>query len=138
MDVRTVYITEFDRERLRALLNDAKRLDRHGNEYLNSLESELSRAQIIAPAAVPADVITMNTGVCLRDLDTQEEMTMILVFPRDADITQAKISVLAPIGAAILGYRVGDVFTWNVPDGVRRLQVEEVLYQPEAAGAHHL
>jgi regulator of nucleoside diphosphate kinase len=138
MDARTIYITEFDMERLRTLIDDAKRLDRHGNEYLESLESELSRAQVVAPTAVPADVVTMNSKVCLRDLDTKEELMMLLVFPRDADITQAKISVLAPIGTAMLGYRVGDVFTWNVPDGVRRLQVENVLYQPEAAGDHHL
>lgn len=138
MDTRTIYITEFDMERLRTLLDDAKRLDRHGNEYLDSLELELSRAQVVAPAAVPADVVTMNSRVHLQDLDTQEEMIMTLVFPGDADIAQDKISVLAPIGTAILGYRVGDVFTWNVPDGVRRLQVEEVLYQPEAADAHHL
>lgn len=138
MDARTIYITEFDRERLRTLIDDAKRLDRHGNEYLASLEIELARAQVVAPTAVPADVVTMNSKVCLRDLDTHEELIMLLVFPRDADITQAKISVLAPIGTAMLGYRVGDVFTWNVPDGVRRLQVEKVLYQPEAAGDHHL
>jgi regulator of nucleoside diphosphate kinase len=138
MNARTIYVTEFDMERLRTLIDDAKRLNRHGNEYLDSLEIELSRAQVVAPTAVPADVVTMNSKVCLRDLDTQEELIMMLVFPREADITQAKISVLAPIGTAMLGYRVGDVFTWNVPDGVRRLQVEQVLYQPEAAGAHHL
>jgi len=138
MNARTIYITEFDVERLHTLIDDAKRLDRRGNEYLESLEIELSRAQVVAPTTVTADVVTMNSKVCLRDLDTQEDLIMILVFPREADITQAKISVLAPIGTAVLGYRVGDVFTWKVPDGVRRLQVEKGLYQPEAAGAHHL
>ena len=107
MDTRTIYITEFDRERLRTLIDDAKRLDRHGNEYLESLELELSRAQVVAPADVPADVVTMNSKVCLRDLDTQEELIMILVFPGDADITQAKISVLAPIARPSTGARVG-------------------------------
>jgi regulator of nucleoside diphosphate kinase len=138
MDARTIYVTDFDMERLRTLIDDAKRLDRHGNEYLESLEVELSRAQVVAPTDVPADVVTVNSKVCLRDLDAQEELIMILVFPGDADITQAKISVLAPIGTAMLGYRAGDIFTWKVPDGVRRLQVEKVLYQPEAAGDHHL
>ena len=138
MDARTIYMTEFDVERLRTLIDDAKRLNRHGNEYLESLEIELSRAQVVAPTDVPADVITMNSRVCLRDLDSQEELIVILVFPRDADIVQDKISVLAPIGTAMLGYRVGDIFTWTVPDGVRQLQVEKILYQPEAAGDHHL
>jgi regulator of nucleoside diphosphate kinase len=82
--------------------------------------------------------VTMNSKVCLKDLYTNEEMNVTLVFPRDADIAQAKVSVLAPIGTAMLGNRIGEIFTWKVPDGVRRLQVEKVLYQPEAAGDHHL
>ncbi|MCB0104359.1 MAG: nucleoside diphosphate kinase regulator [Caldilineaceae bacterium] len=138
MDARTIYITAFDVERLRNLIGDAKRLQRHGNEYLKSLEIELTRARVVAATDVPPDVITMNSKVCLRDLDSQEELNVILVFPRDADIMQNKISVLAPIGTAMLGYRVGDIFAWNVPDGIRQLQVETILYQPEAAGDHHL
>jgi len=138
MDARTIYMTEFDMERLRTLIRDAKRLDRRGNKYWEDLETELSRAQVVAPTDVPVDVITMNSKVRLRDLASQEELIVMLVFPGDADIVQNKISVLAPIGTAMLGYRVGDVFTWKVPDGVRRLQVEKVLYQPEAAGDHHL
>jgi regulator of nucleoside diphosphate kinase len=138
MHERTIYITEFDTERLRKLVDDAKRLDRSGNEYLENLDMELTRAQIVAPKSVPADVVTMNSKVALRDLDTEEEMIVTLVFPQDADIAQSKVSVLAPIGTAMLGYRIGDVFTWQVPDGVRRLQVERLLYQPEAAGDHHL
>jgi len=138
MDVRTIYITEFDMERLRTLIDEAKRLKRHGNEYLESLERELSRAQVVAPTEVPVDVITMNSKVCLRDLDTEEELIVVLVFPRDADIAQDKVSVLAPIGTAMLGYRVGDTFDWSVPDGIRQLQVEKILYQPEAVGDHHL
>jgi regulator of nucleoside diphosphate kinase len=138
MDQRTIYITEYDMERLRKLIEDAKLVNRSGNEYLESLESELSRGQLVAPADVPPDVITMNSTVRLKDLDTDEEMTVTLVFPQDADIAQSKVSVLAPIGTAMLGYRVGDTFTWNVPDGVRRLRVEKILYQPEASGDHHL
>ena len=72
------------------------------------------------------------------DQDTHEEMVYTLVFPQAADVTQSKISVLAPIGTAMLGYRSGDTFMWQVPDGVRRLQVKQVLYQPEASGDFHL
>lgn len=138
MEARTIYITEFDLERLRELIEEARRLDRRGNEYLDSLDAELARGTVVVPAEVPADVITMNSTIHLLDLDTGEEMVYTLVFPPDADITLSKISVLAPIGTAMLGYRVGDTFTWAVPDGVRRLQVKEVLYQPEAAGDYHL
>jgi len=138
MEERTIYITEFDMKRLRELIAEAKRLDRRGNDYLESLEAELSRGKVVAPTDVPPDVVTMNSRVHLVDLDTEEEMVYTLVFPHEADITQSKISVLAPIGTAILGYRVGDTLTWQVPDGMRRLRVKQILYQPEAAGDYHL
>ena len=137
MDTRSIYITEFDMERLRTLVDEAKRVNRH-NQYLDSLDVELSRAQVVAPTEVPADVVTMNSKVSLVDLDTNEEMVVTLVFPQDADVAESKVSVLAPVGTAMLGYRVGDTFSWPVPDGVRRLRVEKILYQPEASGDHHL
>ena len=138
MEKRTIYITEYDLKRLRELIEEARRIDRRGNEYLDSLVTELSRGKVVAPTEVPPDVVTMNSKVSLMDLDTHEEMVYILVFPQDADRTQSKISVLAPIGTAMLGYRVGDVFEWQVPDGIRRLQVKQILYQPEASGDYHL
>jgi len=138
MEERTIYITEYDVKRLRQLIDEAKRLDRRRNEYLESLEGELSRAKLVAPTDVPPDVVTMNSRVRLVDLDTEEELVYTLVFPDQADIAQSKISVLAPIGTAMLGYRIGDVFAWQVPEGTRRLEVKEVLYQPEASGDYHL
>ena len=96
-------------------------------------EEELDRARIVSAGSVPADVVTMNSRVRMTDLDTGKEMTYTLVFPREADFSQGKISVLAPIGTAILGYRAGDVIEWRVPGGRRKLRVEEILHQPEAA-----
>ena len=138
METRTIYITEYDMKRLRALIDDAKRLAPRGNEYLESLEVELDRGIRVAPTEIPPDTVTMNSRVRLVDLDTNEEMVYTLVFPDDADIAKSKISVLAPIGTAMLGYRVGDTFEWRVPDGTRRLRVKNVLYQPEAAGNYDL
>lgn len=138
MEERTIYITEYDMTRLQKLIAEAKQLEHRGSEYLDNLEAELSRAVLVAPAAIPANVITMNSKVKLLDLETQEEMIYTLVFPADADLAQGKISVLAPVGTAMLGYRVGDTFAWKVPDGLARWQVTEVLYQPEASGDFHL
>jgi regulator of nucleoside diphosphate kinase len=76
--------------------------------------------------------------VSLIDLDSAEEMVLTLVFPRDADLNQDKISVLAPIGTAVLGYHVGDTIEWEVPDGTRRLEVRKIIYQPEASGDYDL
>jgi regulator of nucleoside diphosphate kinase len=80
------------------------------------------------------DVITMNSRAEMRDFETGETIAFTLVFPSEANIDEEKISVLAPIGAGMLGYRVGDEFEWKVPDGLRRMKVTNVEYQPEAAG----
>lgn len=138
MGKRTIYITANDMEQLRKLLDDEKDRHRYSNgrgEHLKGLEAELERSQRVADHKVPQDVITMHSTACLIDLESGEELVYTLVFPHEADVRQGKISVLAPIGTAMLGYRVGAVFEWPVPDGLRRLQIKDVLYQPEAAGA---
>jgi regulator of nucleoside diphosphate kinase len=104
------------------------------SEYLDMLEQELDRAEIVEPEAIPRDVVTMNSEVRLKDLDSSDTRVYRLIFPTQSRTTHS-ISVLAPIGTAMLGYRVGDVIEWPVPKGIRRLQVLEVIYQPEAAGA---
>jgi regulator of nucleoside diphosphate kinase len=138
MEERAIYITEYDLGRLRALILEARRAERRRNPSLDSLGAELARAKVVASTEVPPDVITMNSRVHIVDLDSHEEMVYTLVFPQDADMAQSRISVLAPIGTAMLGYRVGNIFAWQVPEGVRRLQVKQVLYQPEASGDYEL
>lgn len=138
MKNRSVYITEQDMKRLQELIEAEKGLNVAKGSDLQVLEAELDRARLLAPSAVPEDVVTMNSKVELIDLDTGTAMTYTLVFPDKADIDENKISVLAPIGTAILGYRTGDVFEWQVPEGSRRLKIKKILYQPESAGDDHL
>ena len=107
-------------------------LTERGRTELAALRGELERAQIVAPEGVPSDVITMNSRAELVDLESKERMEFTLVFPRDADIEEGRISVLAPLGTAMLGHRVGDEFEWVVPYGRRRLRVAAVRFQPEA------
>ena len=94
----------------------------------------MDRAEIVLPVDVPVDVVTMNSEVAVRDMDSNKEMTFAVVFPSDADISRQRISILAPMGTAVLGYRVGDTIDWKVPGRTRRLKIERVLFQPEAAG----
>src|ERR1051325_4936606 len=130
-----IYVTELDRQRLGKLIELVGERSRVANhDYVRRLEQELDRAETVAPAEVPADVITMRSKVRLRDLDTGEEMVYTLVFPTEANFDEGKISVLAPVGTAMLGYRVGSRIEWEVPSGRRRLKVEGLLYQPEGAG----
>lgn len=135
MKKRTLIISHEDREGLEALIDWARMDSRVREDYLAALEAELARARVVPAGKVPPDVVTMNSVVRLRDLDTDETEEYELVYPEDADLEHNRISVLAPVGTAILGYRLGDVIEWPVPAGMRRLRVEEVLYQPERAGA---
>ncbi len=134
MSERIIQITELDRKRLIDLILEAQSGEYRKSIYLDQLRGELERAQIVAPQEIPGDVITMNSTVALTDLDTGEEETYTLVYPENADMTQGKVSILAPIGTAMLGYRVGDVFEWEVPAGKRRLKVTKIHYQPESSG----
>lgn len=134
MSDRPIFITTYDKERLIMLLLESKRSGYRGSEYLEGLENELARAKVVPPQEVPGDVITMNSTAYLEDTETGESETFTLVFPEDADIIAGKISVLAPIGTAMLGYQVGDIFEWKVPEGVRKLKVVKILFQPEASG----
>jgi regulator of nucleoside diphosphate kinase len=135
----TIYITEVDLARLRKLIEVARDSGIDSNTpYMNKLEGELDRANIVEPRDIPTDAITMRSKVRLRDLESRKEMIYSLVFPNEADVDEGKISVLAPVGTAMIGYRVGDIIEWEVPSGLRRLKVEEILYQPEASGDYQL
>ncbi len=138
MDEKVIYITEQDRKRLLDLIMDAQSGGYRGSVYLEKLRGELDRAQIVPSREIPGDIITMNSRVALVDLDTREEEIYTLVYPENANTSEGKVSILAPVGTAMLGYRVGDVFEWEVPAGKRRLKVDKILYQPEAAGDYEL
>ena len=129
-----IYVTSQDKQRLEDLLMEVEVSDPRKHGDLKALTEELHRAIIVDPKDVPSDVITMNSHAEMRDLESGETVAFTLVFPTEANIDEEKISVLAPIGAGMLGYRVGDEFEWNVPGGLRRMKVTKVHYQPEAAG----
>ena len=132
---RGIFITEEDRARLDALIRRALGHHAHQTAYLAALAGELRRARVVPRAQMPEDVVTMNATVRVRDLETGEEDTYTLVYPHEADIEANKLSVLAPVGTALLGYRAGDVVEWPVPAGVARLRIEEVAPRPRAARA---
>ena len=137
MKDRPVIMSDADHRRLDALIESVRYDASLREDYLDALEGELKRARVVPQSDVPPEVITMNSVVHLRDLGSGETEEYELVYPADADMAHNRISVLAPIGTAILGYRLGDVIEWPVPAGLRRLRVEEVLYQPERAGVLH-
>ena len=124
-----IFITQFDRDRLAAILEKKVLLD----EYDQALRAELKSAEVVDPSEIPSDVITMNSKVQLKD-ENDVELSYTLVFPEDADIDQDKISILSPIGCSLIGNTVGSTISFPSPKGIKQVTVEEVLYQPERSG----
>lgn len=134
MKLRQIFITSFDKKRLDGLIEGARDFGWQKRDDLQELVAELKRAKIVDPKDVPADVVTMNSKVLLHYVNSAEEENYKLVFPNEADFNQGLISVLAPIGTAILGYREGDTVEWNAPSGKRQIRIDKIVYQPESAG----
>lgn len=133
MNARTILITKHDLMRLEHLVESARRFQPLNRDHLVRLQEELERATVVANDDIPEDVVTMDSEVRVKDLNTGRIATYKIVFPRDAHVAENRISVLAPLGTALLGYRAGDVIEWEMPAGKKRLKVEAVTYQPEAA-----
>ena len=127
----TIVMTYADHARLRELFD---RMTPEDRRHFELLRRKLEGARRVAPSRVASNVVTMASTVHLRELDTGDRWTFTLSYPPEADIDDDRISVLSPIGTAMIGCRVGDVVDWPVPSGVVRIRIEKVVYQPEAAG----
>lgn len=132
MNDRHIYITVKDMDRLGRLMLTAIS-DAPDLEPLRALDRELDRAQAVRPEEIPPDVVTMNSKLRMTDLSSGEERIVTLVYPDQANDAD-RISILSALGTALLGYRVGDEIRWEMPAGSLHLRIEELLYQPEAAG----
>ncbi|MBX3707852.1 MAG: nucleoside diphosphate kinase regulator [Pseudomonadales bacterium] len=128
-------ISSLDAERLEKLLDS---LPPGSFPAKDALEAELARAEIVEPRAIPPTVVTMNSTVRFRVTSSGEAFELTLVYPRDSDGSSGRISILAPVGSALLGLSQGDEIEWPKPGGgVLRVRIEEVTYQPERAGEFH-
>ncbi len=128
---RTILVTESDMTLLRTMLDFRRGGNSRDEQHLKTLTSELQRASVVPAEDLPPDVVTMHSRVLIQDVETGVESAYTLEFPAAAH-RPGMLSVLAPIGTALLGYQEGDVIEWPVPRGVRRVRVLKVLYQPEA------
>ena len=133
MSPHGIFITDCDREELLTLIegSDSQRRDAR---HVDDLAREVDRADIVASNDIWPSVVTLRSRVLVRDLGLGTVEAYTIVEPDAADVARGRISVLAPVGTALIGSQAGDVVEWRTPGGTRRLLVEEVLYQPEAAG----
>jgi len=130
-----IMISTLDAERLEMLLED---LPHNAFPGRDDLEAELARAEVVDPEEIPPAVVTMNSTVRFKVASSAEEFCLTLVYPKDVDTSGEKISILAPVGSALLGLSQGDEIEWPKPGGgVLRVRIMEVTYQPERSGEVH-
>lgn len=135
----TIYITETDRERLGNLIQLVRNENGWANSgYVKTLEEELDFAEFVESRDIPPNIVTMRSKVKLKDLDSDEESVYSIVFPTEANTDEGKISILAPLATALLGHRCGETIKFQAPTRLRKLKIEEILYQPESAGDYDL
>ena len=129
-----ITISSNDVQRLEALLESAQYRDQPGAP---ALQKELERAHVVAPQQLPDDVVSMNSIAECVEEGSGRAHELTLVYPRDADAAEGRVSVLAPVGTALLGLKIGQSIDWPAPAGTLRLRVTAIRYQPEAAGEYH-
>ncbi|MGN6706454.1 MAG: nucleoside diphosphate kinase regulator [Rhodanobacter sp.] len=134
MSHSAITVSRIDLDRIEALL---ERLPAAEADRLQALRAELDRADVVEPADMPPHIVTMNSTVVFEDEADGEKLTLTLVYPAGAG-APGTVSILAPVGSALLGLARGQQIDWPMPDGrKRRLKVLEITYQPEAAGHLH-
>jgi len=134
MKRNSIIVTQLDYRQLKQLANTGDNRNKSSTINLHRLLMEIDRAKKVKPNRVDPDVVTMNTVLEFTDIDSNTSRQLKLVYPQQADISKGYVSVLAPIGTALLGYRKGDIVEWEVPSGKKRFLIKEIIYQPEANG----
>jgi regulator of nucleoside diphosphate kinase len=129
-----VRLTDIDTRRLQSLVEGFRSVALKDAASLALLERQVEQAEVLPARGIDPDVVTIDSEVLVRDLDTHQTTVFRVVFPGMADTAARRISVLAPLGMAVLGRHSGDHVTCQTPGGSRRLLVDRVLYQPEREG----
>ena len=131
-----IIITELDFVRLNNLILFAQNNKTIESRNLNFLRQEIGRAKKVDASKMGADYVTMNSEIEILDLDTGKTMAVKLVYPQEADFRSGRISILSPLGSALLGYKVSSTIAFEVPKGTKRIKITKIIYQPEANGEY--
>lgn len=131
---QSITVTDHDYEKLLLCIQNARYAANVPTMAITKLGEELKRAVRIPSKKITTNVVTMNSRVAIEDVATGREFELSIVYPQNANIAEKRVSVLAPIGTALLGYTEGSVVEWEMPTGMKKLLVKKILYQPEANG----
>lgn len=138
MEKSKIILNKLDYARIKKCIEVYKELGTITKEESEKLSNELSEAVVVEPHEVPGNVVTMNSIVKISFPKLKKQVELQIVYPHEARIKEWKISVLSPIANALLGYKIGDEIEWLVPAGVTIIRIDDIIYQPEAAGHYDL
>lgn len=133
-----IILNKLDYSRIKNAIADARQYKSISTADAENLMKELNAAQIVEPDKIPGNVVTMNSIVKISFLNTGKQVEFQIVYPNKANMKEKKISVFSPIATALLGYKAGDEIDWIVPAGPTKIRIDEIVYQPEAAGDYNL
>lgn len=131
-------INSLDYSRIKKCISDAKQFRSINEGEAEKLMNELNSAKIVMPEKMPSDVVTMNSIVKLSFLNNNKQVQFQIVYPKQANLKENKISIFSPIATALIGYKIADEIEWIVPAGLTKIRIDEIIYQPEAAGDYSL
>lgn len=138
MKTNQILITHADRQRLLNVLVSKSSSDLDLPENLKLVKQKMDIAVIVNSKEIPAQVVTMNSTVIVKNLSFGSTAKLTLVYPDERSALEYKVSVFSPLGAAILGYSQGDVIEWDGKLASTKFLIEKIIYQPESAGDYHL
>lgn len=136
--MKKLIINKLDFLRIQKCIDEAKNVKSITAGEADSLMRELNSAEIVEPEKIPSNVVTMHSIVKISFLNTKKQIQFQIVYPREANLKENKISIFSPVATALIGFQAGDEVEWIVPGGLTKIRVDEIVYQPEAAGDYSL
>ena len=133
-----IILNRLDYARIKKCIRDAQQFNSISNHEAESLLQELESAEILEPEDIPSNVVTMNSIVRMSFINSKKNVQFQIVYPNKANFKDNKISIFSPIATALIGYKVGDEIEWIIPAGITKIRIDEIIYQPEAAGHYNL
>jgi len=129
-----IILSKLDFSRIHKCIHDARQMNTIGINEAENLLNELNSAKVVEPEEIPHDVVTMNSIVRVSFLNAKKTLQFQIVYPDQANMKENKISIFSPVATALIGYKISDEIEWIVPSGLTKLRIDEIIYQPEAAG----
>lgn len=133
-----IILSRLDYSRIQNYITNARQSGSINVNEAKNLISELNNAKIVEPEEIPGNVVTMNSIVKISFLNSGKQLQFQIVYPTQASLKENKISIFSPIATALIGYTVGSEIEWMVPTGLTKIKIDEIIYQPEAAGDFNL